>query len=174
MTTHNYQTVRLARGKHRTPADGACVVELASMLAGEPFSDHPDSVCPVIAAVLRAYNDAIDDAARQSLYDYAGRIVGSRSPGVEQARGDRLVAWAREVRAGRFRRRWPFRGIVIALQHDTAAAMGVSALLRRGDRDHADVLELVDELLAMGRSERPHGTPVPTPPTPAEAARVRG
>ena len=27
------------------------------MLAGEPFTDQPESVCPVIASFLRAYND---------------------------------------------------------------------------------------------------------------------
>jgi len=34
-------------------------MELASMLAGEPFSDHPDSVCPTIAGFLRAYNEFV-------------------------------------------------------------------------------------------------------------------
>jgi len=36
-----HQTIRLSRGKHSSPEEGACVMELASMLAGEPFSDHP-------------------------------------------------------------------------------------------------------------------------------------
>jgi len=45
----NHQTIKLSKGRHRGPEDGACAMELASMLAGEPFSDHPDSVCPVIA-----------------------------------------------------------------------------------------------------------------------------
>ena len=33
----SHQTVRLARGKHSSPRDGVCVMELASMLAGEQF-----------------------------------------------------------------------------------------------------------------------------------------
>ena len=33
------------------------------MLAGEPFNDRPQSVCPVIGSFLRAYNDRIDDGA---------------------------------------------------------------------------------------------------------------
>jgi hypothetical protein len=61
----SHQTVRLARGKHDTPADGACVLELASMLAGEPFGDQPRSVSPVIAAYLRTYNDGADDVSRR-------------------------------------------------------------------------------------------------------------
>jgi hypothetical protein len=34
------------RGQHANPERGVCVMELASMLAGEPFTDHPRSVCP--------------------------------------------------------------------------------------------------------------------------------
>jgi hypothetical protein len=60
----NFQTVRLARGRHRSAEDGACVMELASMLAGERFTDRPKSVCPVIAAFLRGYNDALPECER--------------------------------------------------------------------------------------------------------------
>ena len=42
MTCTTHQTVKLSRGKHDSPDEGACVMELASMLAGEDFSDHPD------------------------------------------------------------------------------------------------------------------------------------
>ena len=52
----SHQTVRLSAGRHSSPAEGVCVMELASMLAHEPFSDQQRSVCPVIAAFLRAYN----------------------------------------------------------------------------------------------------------------------
>src|SRR5437660_7606877 len=74
----SHQTVRLSAGKHPSPQSGVCVMELASMLAGEPFTDHPRSVCPVIATVLRAYNDALDDGRRQDLYRYASAAVGTR------------------------------------------------------------------------------------------------
>src|SRR5690242_21393105 len=80
MAPLNHQTVRLGRGKHESPAHGVCVIELASMLAHEPFSDHPASVCPIIGAFLRSYNDCIDSRRRQDLYPYAARIVGSRVP----------------------------------------------------------------------------------------------
>ena len=73
----NHQTIRLSKGKHATAGEGACVMELASMLAGEPFSDRPASVCPVIGGFLRAYNDRIDDDRRQDLYRYASEVVGS-------------------------------------------------------------------------------------------------
>ena len=90
MAQVSYQTITLSKGKHDSPQDGACVMELASMLAGEPFSDHPRSVCPVIGSFLRAYNDQIDDGRRQDLYGYAAKVVGSRaSQDVQHARAER-------------------------------------------------------------------------------------
>jgi hypothetical protein len=71
MNETDHQTVRLSPGRHRSPDDGACVMELASMLADEPFSDRPRSVCPVIAAFLRSYNDGLDDERRRDLYRFA-------------------------------------------------------------------------------------------------------
>ena len=86
----SYQTVKLSRGKHSSPQDGVCVMELASMLAGEEFTDHPQAVCPVIGAFLRAYNDRVDDRSRQDLYAYAAMVVGTRSTiDVERQRAQR-------------------------------------------------------------------------------------
>ena len=101
-----HQTIKLSKGKHASPDDGACVMELASMLAGEPFSDHPASVCPVIGSFLRAYNDSIDDERRQDLYAYAATVVGSRgSIGLQRERADCLAEWAFEIQ----RRQWTSR-----------------------------------------------------------------
>ena len=41
-------------------------MELASMLAGEEFSDHPQSVSRPIGAFLRLYNDALDEDRRRA------------------------------------------------------------------------------------------------------------
>lgn len=73
MSSATHQSVKLGRGKHTSPEIGACVMELASMLTVEPFTDHPQSVCPAVGSFLRAYNDAIDDRRRQDLYAYAAR-----------------------------------------------------------------------------------------------------
>src|SRR3989440_2379430 len=98
MSPVSYQTIKLSKGKHSSPEDGACVMELASMLAGEPFSDHPASVCPVVGSFLRAYNDSVDDERRQDLYAYAAQVVGSRaSVSVQRERAERLAEWAVEV-----------------------------------------------------------------------------
>src|SRR5438270_8873884 len=108
MSPTSHQTVKLSKGKHSAPEDGACVMELASMLAGEPFTDHPQSVCPAIGSFLRAYNDSIDDDRRQDLYEFASRVVGTRSrPEIEQARAERLAAWAAEQRPRRLVRLLP-------------------------------------------------------------------
>ena len=58
----------LDRGGHRPDEHRACAMEAASWLAGEPWSDRPRSVHPVIARVARAANDNLDDTERQGLW----------------------------------------------------------------------------------------------------------
>jgi hypothetical protein len=53
MSVASHQVVRLARGRHTSPNAGVCVMELASMLAHEPFSDRAPSISPTIGACLR-------------------------------------------------------------------------------------------------------------------------
>jgi hypothetical protein len=38
-------SLRLDPGAHRSPSDGVCLLELASLIAREPFSDRPRCVC---------------------------------------------------------------------------------------------------------------------------------
>jgi hypothetical protein len=156
MSPVTYQTVKLSKGKHISPEDGACVMELASMLAGEPFSDHPACACPVIGSFLRAYNDSLDDERRQDLYAYAAKVVGSRSTGaVQRARAQRLAEWEFELRRRRWLRRLlpeRLRAIGLHPRHalDTAGTHAVHAIRRHTDSTHAEALALIDELLAMG------------------------
>jgi hypothetical protein len=158
MSPVTYQTIKLGKGKHTSPHDGACVMELASMLAGERFTDHPESVCPAIGSFMRAYNDSIDDVRRQDLYAYASRAVGSRSRGaVENARIERLLAWADEAQPRRLRRLFGGRLGSLAGQRRTpaeaAGAHAVHAIRRHTNQTHAAVLALLDELLNAGRRE---------------------
>jgi hypothetical protein len=160
MSPATHQTIKLGKGKHSSPDDGACVMELASMLAGERFTDHPESVCPAIGSFLRAYNDSIDDARRQDLYAYASRIVGSRSStAVERARADRLLTWARERHPRRVARLLPARMRSLASQRrppaDAAGTHAVHAIRRHTDESHVAALALVNELLEMGHTEQP-------------------
>jgi hypothetical protein len=92
----SHQTIKLAPGSHRRPEDGACVLELASMLSAEAFSDHPSTVCPALREFLQGYNDTLRDDLRQALLPLASEIVGSRSPAQVTAWRARLaVDWGR-------------------------------------------------------------------------------
>lgn len=149
-----FQTIRLSKGKHTSKEHGACVMELSSMLADEPFSDHPASVCPVIASLLRAYNDSIDDRRRQDLYGYAAKVVGSRgSAELERTRTEYVTAWMARPKA----RRWTRHLIPARLRAmspkpplDVLGAGAVRSLCTHDDRTHAKMLALIDTLLAMG------------------------
>jgi hypothetical protein len=66
----------LARGKHRNPRKGACFMELASLLAGERFSDHPACTHPLLAAVARHVNDHTSDAGRPRLAGLIPSVIG--------------------------------------------------------------------------------------------------
>jgi hypothetical protein len=141
----NYKTITLSRGKHTSPYEGACVMELASMIAGEPFSDHPASVCPVIAGLLRVYNDSLDDRRRQDLYPYAVMALGTRgSRELEERRVERCLEWAKEMSR---RRGWLDRLLhPVRVAHGwdrLAAAAGCAAaheIRRHSDDTHAAAL----------------------------------
>ena len=160
----NFKTVRLSRGSHLSPEEGACVMELASMIAGEPFSDRPRSVCRIIAALLRGYNDVTPDRRRQDLYRCAGDVIGTRaSAEIEARRVTHCVDALTEVAA--LRRRSPVwllrspgpRGLermIVSNRPDQPVEefmYGLARLLRAGgSRGHARFLRLVDELVAIG------------------------
>jgi len=69
-------------------------MEVASMLAAEPFSDEPRCVCPVIAEFLRTYNDQVDYERRQDLYEYASLVVDTREDmRAERRRANMCLDW---------------------------------------------------------------------------------
>ena len=67
----------LSRGAHLSPVDGACFMEYASVLAGEPFSDHPSCTHPVLARLSRAVNDLMSDTGRQRLAVLVPAVIGT-------------------------------------------------------------------------------------------------
>jgi hypothetical protein len=166
MPRATHQTVKLSKGKHASPDDGACVMELASMLADEPFSDHPASSCPVIGSFLRAYNDSIDDGRRQDLYAFAARVVGSRtSIHIQRARANLLVEWAFHMQ----RRHWTSRYLPLGRlrmaglrRQPSAHAVGtfaVRAIPKHTEGTNREVMELLDELLSIATSLQPAAAP---------------
>jgi hypothetical protein len=159
--TPSHQTIRISRGKHHDPSQGACVMELASMLAGEPFTDRPACACPVAGAFLRTYNDALDDRRRQDLRRFAALVVGTRgSAAVTRRRAELCIEWAQERVAGERRSAWRMRRLNAKLKLPSRpsaedcgsmAARVASALLRRGDDGaHAAALAFVERLLTVG------------------------
>jgi hypothetical protein len=112
------------------------------MLAGDRFTDRPRSVSPVVAALLRCYNDGLEDDRRQDLYRFAAAAVGTRDRAAE---GARLEAAALEFgvprsRFGRVGRRFELR----------AVGRKVLAHARTiDDRGHARFLAFVDRLIAV-------------------------
>jgi hypothetical protein len=142
-------------------------MELASMLAHEPFSDRACSVSPTIGAFLRTYNDGLDDVRRQDLYPVAAAIVGTAaSRAVERERVNRCLAFARQqgVRlAGR-------RAALGLAAPGAAGAWAATAALEADAHDEA--LSLVDEPVAP--SSRPSRRPRAAEPerVPAEWMRA--
>jgi hypothetical protein len=139
----SHQTVRLSAGRHPSPHSGACVMELASMLAGEPFTDHPRAVCPVIATVLRAYNDALDDTRRQDLYRFASASVGTRGDRDVRERRFELCREFFGLEVPRWRlpfSRLPMRTLALASLRQGATATASS---------HRATLEFVDRLIQL-------------------------
>ena len=150
MADSRYQTVRISKGRHETPVHGACVVELASMLAGERFSDHPQCVCPVIAGFLRGYNDLLPDGQHDELYPYATLVVGTaRSMRIRRRRARRLLQWADP--SGSTGRRVPRFYVRVRTWDMIALPVATAAVRMDPARRRVAVAALLEELAAMGR-----------------------
>ncbi len=73
----------LSRGKHRNPRQGACFMEMASLLANEPWSDRPRCTHPLLAQLARLVNDHTSDAGRADLVEMIPEVIGVRGQGIE-------------------------------------------------------------------------------------------
>jgi len=69
----------LSRGKHRNPRRGACFMEMASFLAGERWSDHPECTHPLLANLARLVNDTVTDRLRPQLIPLIPSVIGLTS-----------------------------------------------------------------------------------------------
>jgi hypothetical protein len=177
--------LRLAPGSHSSPRDGVCVVELASLLAGERFSDRPACVCRVIGGYLRSLNDRVSHAERQRLLPYAGRAVGSRT--------DRQLSRLRRdlclIRAGATPGAGQLRRLAerLAMRFRIWIAVGGRQALRLDDgigeyaaravfarHGAEEAIRLLETLFELGESEAaPLADPVHRAPQAGVAAAVR-
>ncbi|ADB32935.1 hypothetical protein Kfla_3882 [Kribbella flavida DSM 17836] len=69
----------LSAGSHRDARDGACFMEYASYLAGEPWSDHPRCTHPLLAHLAREVNDRTSSAGRAALAPLIPTVIGITS-----------------------------------------------------------------------------------------------
>jgi hypothetical protein len=69
----------LSRGRHISAEEGACLMEYVSVLAGEPFSDNPRCVDPLLVRLSWAVNDCSVEPVRARLAEFAPRLIGTRT-----------------------------------------------------------------------------------------------
>ncbi len=73
------EIVNLDVGAHHNFSAGACMLEAVAYVTRSPWSDHPDCVCPVLGAFLRAWNDGLPDEQRNSiLLPLIPRVINTR------------------------------------------------------------------------------------------------
>lgn len=78
LTPELADTWPLLQGKHESPDEGCCAMELVAAMAGLPHSDHPACTCPLIASYVRAVNDLLG-RDREQLRPYLRRLIGTNN-----------------------------------------------------------------------------------------------
>ena len=93
MTPITLDQITLKSGAHTSFAQGACLLEAASYVAGEAWTDHPQCVSPVLGAYGRSLNDVLPDDRRQELKPYIPRLIGTADDGKDEARSYIALDW---------------------------------------------------------------------------------
>jgi hypothetical protein len=81
----------LRRGNSFDPRNGACLLDAVSWFEYGKLGDHPECVCPVIAAYARRLNDDLPDGERQELKRFLPRLVGTVDVTAEKDRAEYAV-----------------------------------------------------------------------------------
>ncbi len=74
--------VTLKLGSHEPNGDQMCVMEYIAYIEGEPWSDRPTCVCPIIGCLLRTWNDTFDEDDCQRtdvLLPLVSTVIGTNS-----------------------------------------------------------------------------------------------
>ena len=149
----------LAYGTHANPEDGRCAMEWVSHLAGEPHSDQPRCVSPVLRALCIGLNDGLDDLPRQRLRPYLARTIGTADDGLDTARSWLAMDWLIRVyapvwieAAGRSGDRAPRAGTD---PRRTQPARGAAGARPRATRGPQRAMRGADRAVGCG----PHGRP---------------
>src|SRR5690348_1884729 len=89
----NLDTLTLTAGKHSTRDQGVCLFEAVAWLAGQPHTDHPPCVSPVLGAYGRPLNDVLPDDTRQQLKPYIRPMLGTAGDGKDERRSYLALDW---------------------------------------------------------------------------------
>ncbi len=89
----NFDTLQLAKGSHDNRNQGLCLLEAAAYMAGEPHSDHPACVSPILGAFGRDLNDRLDDIKRQLLKPLIPAMLDTAGDGLDETRGYLALDW---------------------------------------------------------------------------------
>src|SRR5665213_2793922 len=79
-------SIVLKKGSHKSFEEGACILELVSYIANEPWSDHPACACPVLTSAAIGFNDRVDDEYRQKLKEIIPLLLNSKNDEKRKAR----------------------------------------------------------------------------------------
>ncbi len=86
-------TYQLSSGSHARPQDGRCAMEWVAYLAGEPHSDQPVCVSPLLRSFCIGVNDGLPDGQRQRLRPYLARTIGTAGDGLDVDRAWLCTDW---------------------------------------------------------------------------------
>jgi hypothetical protein len=74
----------ISGGKHKSPKEGACVMEYISLLAGEEWTDYPKCTHSSLARLAQRANDTLPQSRRHEMFSRVNRLFGTGSVGVEE------------------------------------------------------------------------------------------
>lgn len=151
---------QLTPGTHLSPEDGACLMEWVSVLAGEPWTDHPATTHPLLAHLARLVNDATSLEGRQELLALAPRLKlrNSRDPATTAELVALATAYAITIRPG-LRLAWMHSAAqrhlrLVTGRTATGRREGAVTHLRRRIYDHGPAHRAV-ETAAMALARTP-------------------
>jgi hypothetical protein len=147
---------RLAHGGHRPPTDAEsvemCAMEAVAYVMGEPWSDTPQCVSPVIAAACRSWNDGLPASERTALLlPLLPLTVGTRTTAAdERTRAAMAGDWLVRVHTPAWLRLAGLTADAQALESlariiDTETLMAAQAALTAAQRNAAESWETARE-----------------------------
>lgn len=83
----------LKSGSHADIEKGACIMELVSYIADEPWSDNPQCTCPILTNYAIRLNDKFNDEHRQLLKPFIPLMIGTRADDPTQIARKQLIMW---------------------------------------------------------------------------------